>query len=85
MKNVYLVKERSMINGRKNEFCGIAYYSSYKKALQDYKEREEQKSNFYSKIYDRTILDAYFKTHEAIFQIDENHEFQIILEQHEVY
>ena len=31
MKYVYLVKERSMINGRKSEFCGIAYYSSYEK------------------------------------------------------
>lgn len=85
MKYVYLVKERSMINGRKSEFCGIAYYSSYEKALKDYVEREEQKLEFYEKTYDSTITDSHLKTHESIFQIDKNYEHQIILEQHEVY
>lgn len=85
MKSVYLVKERSIINGRESEFYGIAYYSSYKKALQDYKSREKQRESFYPKEYERPIENLTLKTHEVIFLVSENNKFQLILEQHEVY
>lgn len=52
MKSVYLVKERTILKGLKGEYCGVAYYSSYRKALKDYKRRIEEKEKFNKKLID---------------------------------
>lgn len=85
MKSVYLVKERTILRDNKGSYCGIAYYSTYKKALKDFNERIEDKSKFNKKVNNLNLTESYLKTHITEIEIYEDYILEIVLEQHEVY
>ena len=80
MKYVYLVQGRSFINN-KPEFCGVAYYTSYEKALRDFNDRLDNYKT-YELIYELDEEDTC--THIKEFKV-EGLTTEIQLLKHEVY
>lgn len=79
MKKVYLVHERSVINGKYDRFYGVAYYSSLVKANKEfdnrcktynikYSKKEGEKLpiyNGYAKISEDTMVHVQLVAHEV--------------------
>lgn len=84
MKYVYLVQERNFREGNKGEFCGVAYYTSYKKALSDFDNRVERYKS--CELIDSVDEKGNFLvTHIREFKWDEVFKTEIQLLKYEVY
>lgn len=84
MKKVYLVKERLITSSHKDKlYCGLSYYSSYKKAKLDFEKRRVKHSNK-EIAYENVEKGTFLIDETIIFKIDEDYNFEIKLESHDV-
>lgn len=83
MKYVYLVHERNKLTTNNTEFCGIAYYTSYKKALEDFNNRVDSHKDY--ELIDSFDDNGNLTTHIREYKINNMLRYEVQLLKHEVY
>lgn len=84
MKYVYLVQERTLTDENDNkQYNGVAYYSSYKKALKDFNKRMELYEKY--ELVDKFDIVDSLTTHIRLFKMKDNYYKNIVLLKHNVY